>query len=168
MVVVGRFGRAYGVRGWLKLQSFTEPEANIFNYSDWRIHHARAGWQRVPWVEWRRVGSALTVKIDGVDAREGNLHLRGVDIAIERELLPELAEDEYYLCDLPGCEVLDSASEERLGIVKQLQRNKPQDLLTVQRADGSSCLLPLLPDVVIAEVDIGTRRIWVHREATLL
>ena len=168
MVVIGRFGSAYGVRGWLKVQSFTEPEANIFNYSDWRIQHARDGWQPVPWVEWRRVGKVLTVRVDGIDAREHNLHLRGADIAIERELLPELAEDEYYLCDLPGCEVLDSTSEERLGVIKQLQRNKPQDLLTVQRADGSSCLLPLLPDVVIAKVDIAMRRIWVHREATLL
>ena len=168
MVVIGRFGSAYGVRGWLKLQSFTEPEINIFNYSDWCIQHSRAGWQRVPWVEWRRVGKALTVRIDGIDAREHNLHLRGADIAIERELLPELAEDEYYLCDLPGCEVLDSASEERLGVIKQLQRNKPQDLLTVQCADGSSCLLPLLPDVVIAKVDIAARLIWVHRETTLL
>ena len=168
MVVVGRFGSAYGVRGWLKVQSFTEPEVNIFNYSDWRIQHARAGWQLVPWAEWRRVGKALTVRIDGIEAREHNLHLRGADIAIERELLPELAEDEYYLCDLPGCAVLDSASEECLGVIKQLQRNKPQDLLTVQRADGSSCLLPLLPGVVIAKVDITTRRIWVHRETTLL
>ena len=92
----------------------------------------------------------------------------GAKIAIEREQLAPAAEDEYYLCDLPGCTVLDQSSGEVLGQVKRLQLNYPQDLLVVERSDGSQCLLPLLAGVVILQVDIAAKQIWIDKEASLL
>ena len=168
MVVVGRFGRAHGVSGWLRLESFTEPGDNIFSYSGWRVARPASGWEPVSVDAWRANGAQLLVKIVGIDSREQNFSLRGREIALERTQLPEPAADEYYLCDLPGCAVLDASDERVLGHVQAVRASKPQDLLEVRRPDGKVRLLPVLPEVVIARVDIAASQIWVHKEATLL
>ena len=168
MVIVGRFAGAYGVRGWLKLASFTEPAEKIFSYKHWHSWMPRSGWQMLDVQAGDKHGDGLLVKINGIDNREANLALRGREIAIEREQLAPAAEDEYYLCDLPGCAVLDQSSGEVLGQVKRLQPNYPQDLLVIERSDGSQCLLPLLAGVVILQVDIAAKQIWIDKEASLL
>jgi 16S rRNA processing protein RimM len=105
-VEVGRLGAPHGVRGWLRVQSFTDPPQRLFEWRRWLLQPAnRSGQGReVKLLEARPQGDGWIAQIEGVVERDAASLLTGQMILVERELLPKPEGREHYRDDLVGFE----------------------------------------------------------------
>lgn len=156
-VVVGRIGKSYGVFGWVKVQTYTEPAEKILSYSHWFIKNKN---QFLPFsVEASKMHSGkLIVKFREIDSPEQAKAFANLEIFIPREDLPLLKEDEFYWDDLIGCRVINRQSQ-FLGEVKKLLSTGANDVLVLENGD-KQILIPYL-NHVIDSVDIKTKTIQV-------
>ncbi|WAJ71237.1 ribosome maturation factor RimM [Catenovulum adriaticum] len=167
-IVVGRLGAVYGIKGWLKVSSFTDEPESIFSYSPWSVGRDKL-WQEVNIVEWRRHNKGLIVKLENVDVREKAQLLTGMDICVSPEQFPDLSEDEYYWRDLVGLSVVN-LNGYNMGVVKSLLETGSNDVLVVKGNTNdafsiSERLIPLIEDQVIKSIDTDTKLITVDWEA---
>jgi 16S rRNA processing protein RimM len=103
-VEVGRLGAAHGVRGWLRVQSYTDPPQRLFEWTRWLLQPERGDSREVAVLEVRPQGNGWIVRLEGVDERDGASRLTGQMILVEREHLPPAAGREHYREDLVGFE----------------------------------------------------------------
>jgi len=119
-IEVGRLGAAHGVRGWLRVQSYTDPPQRLFEWRTWRLQPVgidKPGVARdVKLLEARPQGNGWIARIEGVDERDGAARLTGQMILVDRELLPPASGREHYRDDLVGFEVRN-LDEALLGVV---------------------------------------------------
>jgi 16S rRNA processing protein RimM len=108
-IEVGRLGAAHGVRGWLRVQSFTDPPQRLFEWKNWRLESENGPAREVKLSEVRPQGNGWIAKLEGVDERDGAARLTGQMILVERELLPPAEGREHYRDDLVGFEVKNVA-----------------------------------------------------------
>lgn len=163
-VVVGKLGAAYGIRGWLKINSFTEDPEQVFTYQPWSIGQG-GKWRDAVVAQWRRHNDGLIVRLDGVEDRTGAEALIGLDVAVAAEKLPVLPEGEYYWRDLIGMTVV-TASGVNLGVVNGLMETGSNDVLAVTAPSDDAFgkrerLIPFLVDQVIKQVDLSHKTLVV-------
>ena len=153
-IIVGRIGGVHGVRGWVKLTSYTRPKENIFTYSPWLIHVNNA-WHEIGVEESQQRGERLLVKMSGIDNPEDARGYMHCDLAVKREQLPPLKEGEYYWHDLIGLEVLNQ-DEISLGIIRKIAETGANDVLVISGLgeDKARILIPLVMDVYVKQVDL--------------
>jgi 16S rRNA processing protein RimM len=188
----GHIAGAHGVRGWVRLTSYTEPADNILNYGQWQLRRgSAAGLDRAgamagepviaeP-VEARLHGKGLVVRLAGVEDRTAAEGLRGLEVWICEAALPALEAGEYYWRDLIGLRVYSQheghkgqegqeGQELLLGRVARLLETGANDVLVVQSCEGSidgrERLIPYLPDQVVVDVNLqaGAMRVRWHPE----
>ncbi|KAA0876498.1 ribosome maturation factor RimM [Nitrincola tapanii] len=162
-VVVGRFAAPYGVRGWVKIFSFTEPMDNVLKYLPWQvIHDGRLVQLKLE--EGKRHGKGLIAKLSGYDTPEAVRALSGLEFLVESSQLPALAEDEYYWSQLENLLVY-TESGVLLGRVDHLMETGSNDVLvvypTAESIDTVERLIPYLPDQVVKEIDLDSGRMRV-------
>ena len=153
LVTLGRVSGGHGIKGWLKIQSFTEPRENLLDYSPWILRRADRE-QGMVVEQGQAHGNSLVAKIRGVDDRNSALEWRGAQIAVERWRLPPCAPGEYYWTDLEGLEVRTPEGTV-LGTVDHLIATGSNDVLVVE--GERQYLIPFLPDEVIRAVDLEGR-----------
>jgi len=100
-VVLGRIGAPFGVQGWVKVQSYTDPLEGIVGYPVWELHRG-ASLGRKAVLDWKRAGPGVAVRLEGVETREAAQALTGAEVRVERADLPPTAPGEYYWHDLVG------------------------------------------------------------------
>jgi len=165
-IVVGRFGKVYGVCGWIRVVSYTSPQTNIEQYDDWHFD-VGGEWRALSIDRYRRMHQALVVRVEGIDDREKARQLTGKDIAVPAAALPELQEGDYYWRTLVGLQVL-TVNGECLGEVNRLLATGANDVLVISPSESSvdsrERLIPWLPDRVIRSVDLNTGCIRVNWE----
>lgn len=150
LVTLGRLGSAYGVKGWLKVHSYTEPRGNIVDYSPWVL--ARGDERREAQVVDSRTGNGrVIVKLEGLDDRDAAREWVGAEIVVERRQLPPCAPGEFYWSDLEGLEVR-TLQGEVLGKVDHLLATGGNDVLVL--AGETERLIPFVWDSVIRSVDL--------------
>lgn len=157
-VIVGRLGTAHGIKGWLKVTSFTEPRENLFDYSPWYIKR-NGDWQVIDVEAARAQGKGLVVQLKGVGDRNEALALRGTDIAVSRDQLPALEQDEYYWTDLVGLTVV-TTEDVLLGVVTEVFATGANDVLVVE-ANDKRRLVPFVQGQVIKQIDLDSARMCV-------
>lgn len=106
-VIVGRITGPFGVRGWVKVMSFTDPPAQVLEFPLWRAEQVRGGSRELRHAEGRRHGKGFVVRIEGVTDRDAAIALAKPELWIERRELPALRPGEYYRADLIGFEVVN-------------------------------------------------------------
>ena len=150
-VVLGRIVGLFGVRGWVKVHSYTEPREAVLDYPDWLL--GREGdWQRFGLLEGRQHGKGIVVRLKGIEDRDDAAALLGSDIGVDRDALPEAEEGHYYWADLEGLTVVRKDGTE-LGKVAYLMATGANDVLVV---DGPvERLIPFVPGTVIRDVDLA-------------
>lgn len=160
-VVIGRIGAAYGLKGWLKLHSFTQPTENILNYQDWYVKHSGSNesWRLLPKPEVRWQNNILLVHIPGCSDRESTAVYVNADIGVLREQLAELKGDEYYWHDLEGCSVINQ-DDVMLGQVAYVLETGANEVLVV-KAERER-LIPYILEETILAVDIQEKIIRVR------
>ena len=156
-VTLGRITGVHGVRGWVRVQSFTRPAENIFSYGPWLIRGVE-----LPRLEHKASGRGFIVQLRGIEDREIAEELVGEEVQIERSALPEPGEGEYYWADLLGMQVV-TTEETILGQVDRLLETGAQDVLVV-KAGSREHLLPFVQGPIVKKVDIPARRIEVDWE----
>lgn len=161
--VIGRITSVFGVKGWLKVFSYTDPKEGILNYPDWTLV---LDGKRIParLEEGRRQGQAIVVRLKGIDDRDLARTYCGAEVTVSRAELPELPEGEFYWFQLEGLEVF-TVDDECLGKVHHLIETGANDVLVVQATansiDQRERLIPYLPDQVVLSVDLAAQRMVV-------
>lgn len=178
-IVVGRLAGAYGIKGWIRVVSFTDPVGNLTVYRPWSVRR-RDGWRRVDVKEIRPHGRGYVVKLAGVETRDDAERMVGAEVGVPRSSLPPAGPDEYYWKDLIGLEVFDRTGR-RLGQVVRLMETGAHDVLVVadtaasvavgESADGAASehtsasedaetLIPFV-GAVVGDVDLDAGRLVV-------
>lgn len=105
--MLGRIAGPFGIRGWVKVVSYTDPPEQILDYPVWRVEPPGSERRELRHREGRRHGKGLVVRIDGVDERNGAIALARPELWVERGDLPALKKGEFYRADLVGLEVMN-------------------------------------------------------------
>jgi 16S rRNA processing protein RimM len=153
-VVLGRIGAPHGLAGWVKVQSFTEPLEGIVSYAPWELAHGASLGRRAV-LEWKRAGSGIAVRLQGIGCREDAQALTGAEIRIARSELPEPGPGEVYWHDLMGLEAYSPAGV-HLGRVSGVLELPAHPVLVLQ--GERERLVPLVPER-LAGVDLGAGRL---------
>ncbi len=156
-VIVGKLIGAHGVKGWLKVYSWTQPRENILRYNPWLIRQG-GDWCSVEVIDGRKQGKSIVVSLDGVADRDEALAMRDVEVAIYREQLDVLESGEYYWSDLVGMQVRNLAGES-LGEVTGLLETGADDVLVI-RGDIKR-LVPFSQPQIVKSVDLDAGEIVV-------
>jgi 16S rRNA processing protein RimM len=156
LILVGRIAAAHGVRGLVKLQSFTADPAAIGAYGPLLDSQ---GCRRFEVVVQNRVKGGVIARIAGVEDRTAAEMLRGVELYLERDALPPAAEGEYYHADLVGLSV-ELMDGKPLGRVRAVENFGAGDLLAIDRPGRGPVSLPF-NDRVVPVVDLAGGRLVV-------
>lgn len=160
-ITVGRICGLFGVKGWVKVFSYTEPRENICRYNPWHLLGAQ-GERMIEVNEGRLQGAAVVAKLSGVDDRDAAEPLVGRHIEVDWTQLDVLPPGEYYWEQLAGLEVFDTRGRS-LGVVDHLLRTGAHDVLVV--AGERQRLIPFVQGAIVKRVDLeaGNMRVeWAH------
>lgn len=159
--MVARITGCHGLKGWLKVHSFTDPPENFLGFGEWRVK--RDGeFEAVEFDAGKRRGKGLVAHMAGVDDRTRAESYRGLEVVIPRSALPALPEGDYYWRDLEGLQVWCREGEDRvlLGRVDHLIETGANDVLVVAACEGSidqrERLIPYLPGNSVTAVDLAS------------
>ncbi|MFN3583434.1 ribosome maturation factor RimM [Phenylobacterium sp.] len=151
LILVGRVAGAFGVRGEVRITSFTADPLALLDYRELKREDGSPG---LTLLSGRPAKGGLVVRAREVETREQAEGLRGLRLYIPRDILPEPDEDEFYVTDLIGLSV-ETPEGEPLGRVKHVQDFGAGDLLEIEPPEGASWYLPFtreaVPEVRIAE-----------------
>lgn len=150
MVQVGSIAGLYGVRGWVRVLSHTQPRDNILTYSPWYLG-GEGFWRPHRLVEGRAQGRGILAHLAGCEDRDQAAALLGQPIAVRHDQLPALGDDDYYWSDLEGLRV-ENLEGVDLGRVSHLFETGANDVLVV--VGERERLLPYVWDQVIKRVDL--------------
>ncbi|MGI9250223.1 MAG: ribosome maturation factor RimM [Pseudohongiellaceae bacterium] len=169
-VILGKIGKTHGIKGWLKLHSFTEHPEAILNYP--RFQTELQGQQKELEPDDSQLqGSNIIIHFKGFDDPETARTLTGLELAVSNTALPQLEGGMYYWHQLQGLRVVNQHGES-FGTVKRLLETGANDVLLVQPDDNSvdskERLIPWVPDSIVSEVDLNARLLKVNWEADYL
>jgi 16S rRNA processing protein RimM len=150
-VVLGRISGLFGVKGWVKVFSHTEPREAVLNYGHWLIE--RSGeWQSVAVAEGKRHSKTVIVRLEGIDDRDRAAELIGCDISVARSELPQPEPGRFYFRDLEGLKVVHRDGMD-LGTVAYVMETGANDVLVTK--GERERLIPFIADEVILDVDLA-------------
>jgi 16S rRNA processing protein RimM len=159
-VVLGRISGLFGVKGWIKIHSFTEPREAILDYDDWLVGN-EGNWKSAKLAEGKRHGKTVIARLAGIDDRDAAVEYVNELVGVPRGVLPATAEGEYYWLDLEGLQVVHRDGT-LLGKVDHLMETGANDVLVV-RGDRE-ILIPYIRHDVIEDVDLAAGVIRVNWE----
>ena len=148
-ILVGQVTGIYGVKGWLKIVSYTRPPENIFLYSPWWIKQNDV-WRETRLLEGKVHGKGMIAALAGVSDRDVARGLIGADIEIYRSQLQELPEGEFYWDDLLGMQVINRQGTV-LGKLTEILETGANDVLVVEQKERH--LIPLIWNMYVMGVD---------------
>ncbi len=157
-VCVARIGAAHGVRGEVRLWSFTEvPEA----VADYGPLETEDGQRRFEIASMRAAKDHFVARLKGVDDRDAAEALRNVELYVARERLPAIAEDDtFYVADLVGLDAV-TADGDALGTVTAVHNFGAGDIVEIKPAGGGAPLMLSFTEANVPRVDVEARRIVV-------
>jgi 16S rRNA processing protein RimM len=154
MILLGRVTGVFGVRGDVKIESWTEPRAQIFRYQPWILRSADGSERELKGAKGRDTGKHVVATLPGCDDRDSAEALRGTEIWVPRQALPPPAPGEYYWVDLEGLRVVTTEGV-ALGEVSHLLSTGANDVLVV-RGERERMLPFIQPDYVTSvDFDAG-------------
>lgn len=157
MVIVGRFGKVHGIKGDIRVQSFTDPPGNIVDYLPWQIRSSsKSEWRVVDISQTYWQGDQLVVHVRDTNDRDDAKRYTNQEIGIARSQLPELTEEnEYYWSDLIGLTVINTKGV-TLGTVDSFFETGANDIMVVK---GEREYLVPYTKYAILNVELTTRTI---------
>ena len=160
-VMVGRVSGLFGVQGWVKIYSFTQPVENIFRYKPWHLRSVErsqktAGDYVV--ADSRRQGKGLVAQFAGVNDRDAAAELVGAKIFVERRQFAGTEPGEHYWADLVGLPV-ETTDGQVLGLVESLLETGANDVLVIE--GDQRHLVPFVTEQVVKDIDMDAGKIVV-------
>jgi 16S rRNA processing protein RimM len=166
ILTVGRILAPFGIKGWVKVFSETDPKENLLAYQPWRLRR-QDRWEEVEVAESALHGKGLVVRLRGVNDRNGAEALAGLDIGVPEASLPAPEAGSYYWKDLVGLAVVNTGGV-LLGRVERLFETGANDVMVVKPCPGSvddeERLLPWVQGAVVKNVDMAAGTLTVDWE----
>lgn len=157
-ILVGKVSGVFGIKGWVKVFSYTQPRERIFGYSPWLLaNNGELTSTKV--LETRQQGKSLVARLQGIETREQAEALIGAEIKIERNQLPPLEPGEYYWQDLIGLTV-ENLADQCLGRIAEMMETGANDVMIV-RDENREILIPWIRDQVVKQVDLEAGKVQV-------
>ena len=156
-ICVARIGAAHGVRGAVKLWTFTEDPLAVTRYGQLMT---KDGARQFEVTHVREAKGHLVATLKGIATREEAERLNGVELYVAREKLPDTSEDEYYHADLIGLAAVNAAGEP-LGRVIAMHNFGAGDIIEIAPPDGATVLLPFT-NAVVPTVDLEGGRVVIE------
>jgi len=163
LIQLGFVGAPFGVRGWIKLRSHTDPPERLLDHRNLQIGHGNS-WRNYRIEASGRSGGALTVKLAGVEDRDQAQALRGAQVCVPRSELPPRDDRDFYRTDLIGCDVVNLEGT-GLGVVQHFVETPAQVLMVVRGTQ--EFWIPAVPQH-LRRVDLQARRVvvdWIAASA---
>jgi 16S rRNA processing protein RimM len=162
--VIGSFGKSFGIRGWIKVNSLTNPQANILNFKPWLIRK-NDSWEEIYFEDSRQHADNIIVKLPNCNSpEEARNNFTNIKIGVWRKQLPKLPTNEYYWAELIGMQVMNSSGVD-FGVVQELTATGANDVLVV--AGDRKRLIPYTSNVIL-KVDLAKKIIQVDWEQDFL
>jgi 16S rRNA processing protein RimM len=158
MVIMGRVAAAHGLRGWVKIQPYTEYLDSLLEYKSWWIGTEQGPWREVEVQHSEVHNKTLAAQLPDCADRSAAEKLKGLLIAVPRSSLPQQSHDEYYWSDLIGLVVVNEAGVQ-LGTVANLLETGANQVLSL-KSDSGEILIPFVANA-IKQVDLKNRIIRV-------
>ena len=160
-LVVGKIGAPYGVKGWVKINSYTDESTGIFDYTPWILGDGKTYLVD----QWRHSGKAMVAKLENIETRDDAERIKNAEISIQAEQLPELEGDDFYWRDLIGMQV-ETLEGYGLGTVKELFETGANDVMLVKARSNDAFgqkerMLPFIRESVVKTVDMQAKTITV-------
>jgi len=162
MVIMGRIAAAHGIRGWVKIQPYTEYLDSLLDYRPWWIGQEGGPWREVAVKQCEVHNKTLAAELPDCPDRTAAEKLKGLLIAVPRNSLPQQSSDEFYWSDLIGLAVVNE-EKVQLGTVTNLLETGANQVLCVKR-DGGEILIPFVASA-IKRVDLKNKTIHVDWSA---
>ena len=163
-VIVGKITAAFGVHGWVRIHSYTEPEENFFKYSNVQLKGTDQKPLPIKIEEWKPHGKGFVAYLKGCDSRTQAELYRGMQFTIPKSALAELEADDYYWSQLIGLKV-QSTAKRLFGRVDSMLETGANDVLVVKACENSvdkkERLIPYLYGTVVQNVDLESEMITV-------
>ena len=152
-ILVGKISNPHGIKGWVKVISFTDPIENILSYKKWTISDNET--EKTYCLEDSRIqgNKKIVIKLEGVNNRDDADLLKNLQIEINRSDLPKLEENSYYWEDLVDFNVIDIKGMQ-VGKVDSLFRTGSNDVLVIINETKQRLLVPFVMEEVIKYVDL--------------
>jgi len=147
-VALGYISAVHGIKGWVKVHSWTRPMEAILDYQPWLLGEDK---RSVKIVDGRKQGKGMAALLPGYDNREQAVALVGQQIFVNRDQMPATARDEYYWSDLEGLEVHTTGGE-LLGRVERLMETGANDVLVIR--GKREHLVPFIQGQYVTRVDL--------------
>ena len=152
-ILVGKISNPHGIKGWVKVISFTDPIENILSYKKWTISDNQT--EKTYCLEDSRIqGNKIVIKLEGVNNRDDADLLKNLQIEVNRSDLPKLDENSYYWDDLVDFNVID-INGMHVGKVDSLFRTGSNDVLVIINETKERLLVPFIMEEVIKYVDLA-------------
>lgn len=155
-VVIGKFGKTFGVRGWIKIHSFATPKEDILKFVPWQIKKNNQ-FQDIQIESSKIHHQHIVAKLKDVDDIDAAKLYTNLNIFIDRALLPKLKKNEYYWNDLVGLKVINKENVE-LGTIDHLFATGANDVMVVK--GSRERLIPYIKNVVM-NIDLENKVIIV-------
>ena len=151
-IYLGKITGAHGIKGWLKIRSFSSPLENILKYPQWIINNQ--GEEDFYSIEQgRKQNNKIVVKLEKIDDRNTAESLINSKIQILRSDLPKLSNENYYWSDLVGLSVLNS-EDKVIGKIESLIETGANDVMVVNTSKDERILIPFVMHEIIKEVNV--------------
>ncbi len=152
---LGSINGSHGLKGWVKVFSYTDPLEAILDYSPWILRKDGVE-KKITLKGGQASGKRLTVQIEGVDTRDQAEDLIGYEVYVNSEVIPDLEEGEFYWFQLEGL-VVKNSSGEVLGKIDHMLETGANDVMVVEpfgdSIDREQRLIPYLEGDVVKQVD---------------
>jgi 16S rRNA processing protein RimM len=150
-IIMGQVGGTFGVKGWLKVNSFSRPTDKIIDYIPWQLRNTQQTFV-VDLVEAKPHGKGLVVRFDGFDDRDAAQELRGMEIVVSRAHLPAPESERFYWADLEGLLVKNLAGQ-KLGRIEQMLDAGAADVMVI--VGDQRILIPFVMHDTVVNVDLN-------------
>jgi len=154
LISIGEISGVFGIKGWVKVFSLTDPRENVLKYSPWILKKGSEV-KEVKLLSGKRQGKSVVACIEGVSDRDEAASYSGWEILINKSQLPETEEGEYYWADLVGLSV-ETESGISLGKVDYLIETGANDVLVVKDTEQER-LIPFLQGPTIKKIDLADK-----------
>ena len=154
-VALGYISAVHGIKGWVKVHSWTRPMEALLEYQPWLLGEEKSP---VKIIDGRKQGKGLVALLPGFDDRDQAITLVGQQLFVRRDQLPPTAEGEYYWSDLEGLEVHTTFGEV-LGRVEKLMETGANDVLIIR--GEREHLVPFVQGQYVKRVDLEDGKIEV-------
>jgi 16S rRNA processing protein RimM len=154
IVVLGKIGGTFGVSGWVKVSSYTDPLDNLLQYPVWQLRRG-VGWAAVRVSEARVTGKGVLAKLAGFDTPEDARVLVGTELGVWRHEMPPTQPGEYYLSDLEGIEAVNVTGEP-LGTIDHFRSTPSATVAVVRRQGRPEQWVPFVKERIV-RIDLAGR-----------